>query len=164
MFVCEGHRVKVKITGTKSLSVCLIRALTFECFLLECYFWCASTHSECLKSDSYIKVIGSRSRSQEQKTVTFLCLLAYKFYYNPWMRRGKYFWYAGTSSEWLGQVWVWSSLIGSRSRSQAPTILTYYLQRWLIQIASKIFGDWPRVVDSDADLGWQTVAELWWRV
>ena len=68
MFVCEGHRVKVKITGTKSLSVCLIRALTFECFLLECYFWCASTHSECLKSDSYIKVIGPRSRSQEQKT------------------------------------------------------------------------------------------------
>ena len=51
-FVYQGHRVKVKVkvTGAKSVSVCPVWALDFLIALTyKLYFWCAGTSSEQVK-------------------------------------------------------------------------------------------------------------------
>ena len=48
------------------LSVCPVRALLLKALSYKLHFWCASTSLEYLGSSSHMKVIGSRSRSQEQ--------------------------------------------------------------------------------------------------
>ena len=51
-----------------SLSVCPVRALTFESLDLETSFLVRRYIFRIPRKRSYVKVIGSRSRSQEQKT------------------------------------------------------------------------------------------------
>ena len=49
------------------LSVCAVRALTLESFDVETSVLVARYSFRISRSSSYIKVMGSRSRSQEQK-------------------------------------------------------------------------------------------------
>jgi len=69
-FVYEGHRVKVKVIGTNSLSVFAVRTLNFGCFdhgtLIS-----GIRYIRISGSSSYIKNVGSlRSMSQEQRSVS----------------------------------------------------------------------------------------------
>ena len=54
--------------GRVCLCVCPVRALTFESLDLQTSFLVCKYIFKILRSSSYVKVIGSRSRSQEQKT------------------------------------------------------------------------------------------------
>ena len=54
MFVCQGRRVKVKVTVAKSVSVCPARAQTFGCFDLQTSFLVRRIY----RSSSSIKVMG----------------------------------------------------------------------------------------------------------
>jgi len=62
--VCSRVRWHLSAAGI-CLSVCLVSALTFKRNELELHFWYVFRIS---RSSSYIKVMGSRSTSLEQKT------------------------------------------------------------------------------------------------
>ena len=66
-----GHRVEVnvKVIGTNSSSVFAVQTLNVGCFDLERWFFCMR-YIGISRSSSYVKVIGSRSRSQEQRRVS----------------------------------------------------------------------------------------------
>ena len=64
-----GLRVKSCICLSVSLSVCPVRALTFESLDLETSLLVCSYIFRISRSCLYTKVIGSRSRSQDQKSV-----------------------------------------------------------------------------------------------
>jgi len=55
-FVCEVHRVKVKVkvTGAKSMSACPVWLLTFKCLDLECSFSVCTYIFRMSRSGSYM--------------------------------------------------------------------------------------------------------------
>ena len=55
--------------GRVSLSVCTVWALTSESLQLETLFLARKYISRMSRSSSYVKVIGSRPRSQEHKVI-----------------------------------------------------------------------------------------------
>jgi len=57
------------VASSVCVSVCPVYVLTFESLDLETYFWYTQVHFRIFRSSLYVKVIGSRSRSQKQKMI-----------------------------------------------------------------------------------------------